>query len=219
MQAAPGGRGGHQSSRRGMAQDGLARLVADIPAPTAVPRRPWRSGRSALRVGRHPRQPPGELCSSWWSKPAARTGNCIMEMNVTGCSPALARGRQGDDVREEVVDRQHRHRTPRSSSSDDRRLRRLKKGAGRTDPDAALEVAGQGIRVDAIGVGDVVTNILNDAFDDGPGFLASTAGRRHRPAAEPMEIAEIVAFLASERASYILGSVVMADGGISVQIK
>jgi NAD(P)-dependent dehydrogenase (short-subunit alcohol dehydrogenase family) len=32
------------------------------------------------------------------------------------------------------------------------------------------------------------------------------------------EIAEIVAFLASDRASFIVGSVVMADGGMSVAI-
>lgn len=37
-------------------------------------------------------------------------------------------------------------------------------------------------------------------------------------AAMPEEIAEIVLFLASERASYIVGSVVMADGGMSVAI-
>ena len=84
----------------------------------------------------------------------------------------------------------------------------------------ALEVAGQGIRVNAIGVGDVVTNFLNEHQNDGPGFLAehgksAPIGR----AAQPEEIAEIVAFLASDRASFILGSVVMADGGISVDIK
>jgi hypothetical protein len=33
------------------------------------------------------------------------------------------------------------------------------------------------------------------------------------------EIAEIVAFFASDRASFIVGSVVMADGGMSVLIK
>ena len=37
-------------------------------------------------------------------------------------------------------------------------------------------------------------------------------------AAAPQEIAEIVSFLASDRASFIVGSVVMADGGMSVQI-
>ena len=56
--------------------------------------------------------------------------------------------------------------------------------------------------------------------DDGREFLeehgkAAPIGR----SARPEEIAEIVAFLASDRASFIIGSVVMADGGFSVQIK
>jgi NAD(P)-dependent dehydrogenase (short-subunit alcohol dehydrogenase family) len=63
----------------------------------------------------------------------------------------------------------------------------------------------------------VVTNILNDVVDDGPGFLArhgeaAPIGR----AAQPEEIAEVVAFLASDRASFVVGSVVMADGGMTV---
>ena len=81
----------------------------------------------------------------------------------------------------------------------------------------ALEAIEHGIRVNAIGVGDVVTNILNDVVEDGPGFLAqhgeaAPIGR----AAQPEEIAEVVAFLASERASFMVGSVVMADGGMTV---
>jgi NAD(P)-dependent dehydrogenase (short-subunit alcohol dehydrogenase family) len=84
----------------------------------------------------------------------------------------------------------------------------------------ALELAEHGIRVNAIGAGDVVTNLLNDIFDDGPGFLAEHGkGAPIGRAAQPEEIAEIVAFLASDRASFIVGSVVMADGGYSVQIK
>ncbi|WP_426115220.1 SDR family NAD(P)-dependent oxidoreductase [Pseudomonas sp. DSP3-2-2] len=81
----------------------------------------------------------------------------------------------------------------------------------------ALEVIDHGIRVNAVGSGDVVTNILNEVVDDGPAFLA-----RHgettpiKRAAQPEEIAEVVAFLASSRASYMVGSVVMADGGMSV---
>lgn len=63
----------------------------------------------------------------------------------------------------------------------------------------ALEVIEHGIRVNAVGSGDVVTNILNDVV------------------ARPEEIAEVVAFLASSRASYLVGSVVMADGGMSVK--
>ena len=81
----------------------------------------------------------------------------------------------------------------------------------------ALEVIGHGIRVNAVGVGDVVTNILNNVVDDGPAFLAqhgeaAPIGR----AAQPEEIAELVAFISSDRASFMVGSVVMADGGMTV---
>ncbi|MFB4393632.1 MULTISPECIES: SDR family NAD(P)-dependent oxidoreductase [unclassified Pseudomonas] len=83
----------------------------------------------------------------------------------------------------------------------------------------ALEAIEHGIRVNAIGVGDVVTNLLNHFMEDGRGFLqehgkSAPIGR----AAAPEEIAEIVSFLASERASFIVGSVVMADGGMSVPV-
>jgi NAD(P)-dependent dehydrogenase (short-subunit alcohol dehydrogenase family) len=60
-------------------------------------------------------------------------------------------------------------------------------------------------------------SILNDVVDDGPAFLsthgeAAPIGR----AAQPQEIAEVVAFIASDRASFMVGSVVMADGGMTV---
>ncbi|MCL5975494.1 MAG: SDR family oxidoreductase [Gammaproteobacteria bacterium] len=84
---------------------------------------------------------------------------------------------------------------------------------------AALEVINDGIRVNAIGVGNVVTNLLNHFRDDGRDFLAEHGKMAPiKRAAQPEEIAEIVAFLASDRASFIVGSVVMADGGMSVMI-
>jgi NAD(P)-dependent dehydrogenase (short-subunit alcohol dehydrogenase family) len=84
----------------------------------------------------------------------------------------------------------------------------------------ALELAEHGIRVNAIGSGDVVTNLLNEIMDDGRRFLTEHGkGAPIGRAAQPEEIAEIVSFLASDRASFIVGSVVMADGGYSVQIK
>src|SRR5690349_6273711 len=83
----------------------------------------------------------------------------------------------------------------------------------------ALEAIQHGVRVNAIGVGDVVTNLLNHFMEDGPGFLAEHGKNAPiKRAAKPEEIAEIVAFLASDRASFIVGSVVMADGGMSVSI-
>jgi NAD(P)-dependent dehydrogenase (short-subunit alcohol dehydrogenase family) len=83
----------------------------------------------------------------------------------------------------------------------------------------ALEVAPHGIRVNAVGSGDVVTNLLDTFRDDGEEFLtehgkSAPIGR----SAEPREIAEAVAFLASDRASFVIGSIFMVDGGFSVQI-
>ena len=84
----------------------------------------------------------------------------------------------------------------------------------------AVEVIEHGIRVNAVGAGDVVTNLLNTFRADGREFLAEH-GRKApiKRAAEPEEIAEVVAFLASDKASFIVGSIVMADGGMSTIIQ
>ncbi|SHM71473.1 NAD(P)-dependent dehydrogenase, short-chain alcohol dehydrogenase family [Halomonas cupida] len=78
----------------------------------------------------------------------------------------------------------------------------------------ALEGAEHGIRANVVAPGDVVTGILDDIMPNGRDFLAehgasSPAGR----AAQPDEIAEVIAFAACDRASYMTGSIVMADGG------
>lgn len=84
----------------------------------------------------------------------------------------------------------------------------------------SLEAIEHGIRVNAVGSGDVVTNITNHIHADGPGFLAEHGKNAPiRRAAEPREIAEVIAFLASDKASYIVGAVVMADGGMSVALR
>jgi NAD(P)-dependent dehydrogenase (short-subunit alcohol dehydrogenase family) len=83
----------------------------------------------------------------------------------------------------------------------------------------AVENIKHGIRVNAVGSGDVVTNLLDDIMPDGRGFLAEHG--KNAPigrAAQPEEIAEVAAFLASDKASFIVGSIVMADGGFSVQV-
>jgi NAD(P)-dependent dehydrogenase (short-subunit alcohol dehydrogenase family) len=83
----------------------------------------------------------------------------------------------------------------------------------------ALEAIEHGIRVNAVGSGDVVTNIWAGKMENGSEFLADHG--RKAPigrAAEADEIAEVAAFLASDRASFMVGSVVMTDGGMSVKI-
>ncbi len=83
----------------------------------------------------------------------------------------------------------------------------------------SLEAIGHGIRVNAVGSGDVVTNILSEIHPNSQEFLRQHgANSPIKRAAEPRELAEVIAFLASSRASYIVGAVVMADGGMSVAV-
>jgi NAD(P)-dependent dehydrogenase (short-subunit alcohol dehydrogenase family) len=83
----------------------------------------------------------------------------------------------------------------------------------------SLEAIDHGIRVNAVGSGDVITNITNHIHADGQAFLAEHGKKAPiRRAAQPKEIAEVIAFLASEKASFMVGAVVMADGGMSVAL-
>jgi glucose 1-dehydrogenase len=79
---------------------------------------------------------------------------------------------------------------------------------------AALEGIDDGIRVNALGVGDVVTNILGDPSN----LVEHGEGAPIQRAAEPTEIAHAAAFLASDLASYAVGAIWMIDGGMSVAI-
>lgn len=78
---------------------------------------------------------------------------------------------------------------------------------------AAAELAPSGIRVNAVFPGPVQTPMLDDATQ---AKLASTSiiGRL----GTPTEIADAVAFLLSERASFITGSELVVDGGQCLQI-
>ena len=80
----------------------------------------------------------------------------------------------------------------------------------------ALEYAAQGIRVNAVGPGAVVTPI-NRAWIDNPKARAEVES--HIPmgrAAAPEEIASVFAFLASDEASYITGQTIFACGGLTL---
>src|SRR5437899_1593128 len=70
------------------------------------------------------------------------------------------------------------------------------------------EYSPRGVRVNAVAAGPIHTRPeARERFDT---LGATTALHR---AAEPAEIAEVVAFLASPRASYVTGAIVAADGG------
>ena len=75
----------------------------------------------------------------------------------------------------------------------------------------ALELGPYGVTANAVAPGWIETSALNDGeVDHG---LASPIGR----SGTPKEIAEVVAFLASDRASYVTGQSVVVDGGNSIQ--
>lgn len=75
----------------------------------------------------------------------------------------------------------------------------------------ALDAILQGNRVNAVGAGGVVTIILNVVVDDGPGFLAQhSEAAPIGGAAQPEGVADVIAFFASERASFLVGSAVKA---------
>lgn len=88
-----------------------------------------------------------------------------------------------------------------------------KGGIGQLTKVMALALASYGIRVNAIGPGSVMTDMLTatNADDEARRRLLSRTplGR----IGQPSEIAEIAAFLASDRSSYITGQTIFADGG------
>lgn len=84
---------------------------------------------------------------------------------------------------------------------------------------AAIEYAKKGIRINAVCPGGIETAIFKsvaDTFANGgyvPEELSPMRMGRH---GQPNEIAEVVLFLASEKASFMTGSVVAVDGSLTV---
>ena len=77
---------------------------------------------------------------------------------------------------------------------------------------AALELAPHGIRVNAISPGGVDTP-MNDDEPPGGTSAAAPLGRRARPD----EISPLVVYLASSASSYVTGSDVLIDGGVTIR--
>jgi NAD(P)-dependent dehydrogenase (short-subunit alcohol dehydrogenase family) len=96
-----------------------------------------------------------------------------------------------------------------------------KGGVNALTQQAAVDLAPHGIRVNAVAPGTIMTPLNEKVFREhpDPDALIATWNRAHPLGrfGEANEVAELVVFLASDRASFITGEIVRVDGGLIIR--
>ncbi len=77
----------------------------------------------------------------------------------------------------------------------------------------ALALADKGVRVNAIGPGSILTDLLKVVMSDEAARRRILSRTPMGRCGEPAEIAKVALFLASDEASYITGQTIYPDGG------
>lgn len=85
----------------------------------------------------------------------------------------------------------------------------------------AIDLAKAGIRVNAVAPGTIMTPMNEKIFEETEDAqaLIDNWNRAHPIGrfGQPMEVAELIAFLASDKASFITGEIVRCDGGLAIR--
>jgi NAD(P)-dependent dehydrogenase (short-subunit alcohol dehydrogenase family) len=81
---------------------------------------------------------------------------------------------------------------------------------------AALEVAGRGVRVNAILPGPIESRMIRELDDQARRRSSGARRAGSAPYGQPENIADVVAFLASDEAAHVNGAAWVVDGGMTV---
>jgi NAD(P)-dependent dehydrogenase (short-subunit alcohol dehydrogenase family) len=86
----------------------------------------------------------------------------------------------------------------------------------------AVDMASRNVRVNCVCPGTVNTPMIHSIIemDSDPERLKKILDKMHPlgRVAQPSEIGEVIAFLSSDRASFMTGSIVVVDGGLIVPL-
>lgn len=88
-----------------------------------------------------------------------------------------------------------------------------KGGVAQLTKASALALIPHGIRVNAVGPGSIMTDMMRSVAGDDAAMRVVMSRTPIKRLGDPMEIGEVVAFLAGEKSSYITGETIFVDGG------